>query len=45
LLTLDRLTNIIALGEQLDVEFKPDRLVNAHYGLTADEIAVVEGKQ
>lgn len=45
MLTLDQLTNIIAKGEQLDVEFKTDRLVYALYGLTDEEIAVVEVKK
>jgi hypothetical protein len=45
LLTLDQLTDIIAKGEQLDVEFKSDRLVNALYSLTENEIAVIEGKK
>jgi hypothetical protein len=34
LLTLDQLTDIIAQGEQLDVEFKSDRHNMALYGLT-----------
>lgn len=45
LLTLDPLTDIIAQGEQLDVEFKSDQRRNmAFSGPTDDEIAVMEGK-
>ncbi len=41
MITLDQLTSLIANGEQLDVEFKSDRLVYALYGLTEEEIALV----
>lgn len=43
LLTLDQLIDIIAKGEQLDVEFKSDRRNMDIYDLTEDEIAGVEG--
>ena len=42
MLTLDRLTDIIAKGEQLDLEFKSDRRNIAFCGLTEDEIIVIE---
>ena len=45
MVTLDQLTDIIARGEQLDVEFKSDRRNPAFYGLPDDEIVVVEGKK
>ena len=45
MLTLDRQTDIIARGEQLDVVFKINRIVYALYGLANEEIAVVEGKK
>jgi hypothetical protein len=45
LLTLEQLTDIIARGEQLYVEFKSDRRTISLSGLTNDEIAVVEGKK
>lgn len=41
IITPIQLTNIIAKGEDLDVEFKPDRLVYALHALTDEEIAVV----
>jgi hypothetical protein len=44
LLTLEQLTDIIARGEQLYVEFKSDRRTISLSGLTNDEIAVVEGR-
>jgi hypothetical protein len=44
MITLDQLTNIIAKGELLDVAFKSDRLVYALYGLTDEDITVVERK-
>lgn len=44
MLTLDQLIDIIAQGEQLDMEFKSDRRNRAFYGLTVDGISVMEGK-
>ena len=41
MLTLDQLTDIIAQGDQLDVEFKSDRSNLAFYGQTDDKIAVM----
>lgn len=43
--SLGQLTEIIARGEQLDVEFKSDRRTMVCYCLSDDEIAVVEGKR
>ncbi len=45
LLTLDKLSGIIARGELLAVEFKSDRRTMSLYGLMYDEITVVEGKK
>ena len=43
--TLAKLTGIIAPSELPAVEFKSDRRTMPLYGLTDDEIAVVEGKK
>ncbi|MBK5274683.1 MAG: hypothetical protein JJE30_06490 [Desulfuromonadales bacterium] len=45
MVTVEQLNDIIAKGEQLDVEFKSDRHTMDSYGLADEEIAVVEGKK
>lgn len=43
MLTLDRLTGIIAQGEQLDAEDKTDRRNRDFYGLINHEVTEMEG--
>jgi hypothetical protein len=45
MITLDQLTNIIARGEQLDVEFKSDRRIYELYALSDEKSSVLEGKK
>ena len=45
MLSLDQLTDIIARGVQIDVEFKSARRNMSFYGLTDNEITVVNGQK
>ena len=45
MVTVELLNDIIAKGERFDMEFKSYRLVYALYGLTDEDIVVVEGKK
>ncbi|HIJ81934.1 MAG TPA: hypothetical protein HPP76_09540 [Desulfuromonadales bacterium] len=44
MITYEQLITTVANGEQLDVEFKSEYPVHGPYGLSDEEIAVVEEK-